>query len=159
MCRAEVSVGCLVMWQPSLGEPVVHGVVTDFGEFPVDRQVVPGQSRGIASLGLLHGASAQRQHCANPRVNIVVAECLVQGSESHLPGAMAGSDVFDLPGVVQRSGDLGDHVVRSNHQMKTAGDQMDFLVDLARLGDDVLDSRVRAADDKDDAVRGVDSQR
>jgi len=43
--------------------------------------------------------------------------------------------------------------------MEAASDQVNLFVDLARLGDDILDPRMRTADDQDDAVRGIDGQR
>jgi hypothetical protein len=76
-----------------------------------------------------------------PGIQIMIAKCFTKCRKSRRTGAMARSDVIDLPGVVQagyRPGDIG--IVRCD-KVETTDDQMYTMIDRRSRLHDILDSR------------------
>ena len=68
-------------------------------------------------------------------------------------------DVLHLEGVLERRNSLCNDVIRRDDKVESADDQTDFWIDDRRRLDNLVDPRVRAADHKQDTVRGVDGKR
>src|SRR6202011_4463515 len=88
-----------------------------------------------------------------------VAERFLQGCESRLAGAVAGSNVVDFVRVMRGGGYFVDSGVLGHDQVKSAGDEVDVRIDLRCFGNDGLNSRMRTGNYQHDAVGRVDGQR
>ena len=72
---------------------------------------------------------------------------------------MTGRDVLHFESILERRHDFRDGVIRRDNQVEATGDQMDLGIYGCGSLDDLVDPGVRAADNKNEAVRGVDGER
>src|SRR5215467_1483001 len=94
-----------------------------------------------------------------PGVQIMIAKDFAKCRKSRLTGAMARSDVIDLPGVVQARNRPADIGIVGCDKVETTGDQMYPMIDRSRRLHDILDSRMGASDHEHQAIRRFESKR
>src|SRR3954469_13214942 len=97
--------------------------------------------------------------CAQPRINVMVAECLFKRGERWLPGAVTGSNVFDLEPIMQGGNSPLDVRIRRNNEMKAASNQVNALTDRSCSFNDVVNAGMRTTNHDDHTVRRIDSER
>src|SRR5258708_2240197 len=83
--------------------------------------------------------------CACARVDVIVAERFSQPQECRLSGAVAGSDLLQLPFRSQIFNDAIDILLRRCDQVQATEYNVKARIDLARGRKNLLDASVRAA--------------
>ena len=117
------------------------------------------QNTGGALIRCSARVRTHAQRAPQTGVEITVAEHLLQGGEGRFAGAVAGGDVIQLVGVMQRVGNLLDDWILRYHQAEPASNKVNVRIDLGRLSNYGLNAGVRAAHHQHQAVRRVDGQR
>jgi hypothetical protein len=103
--------------------------------------------------------AGQLQDSAKPGLVEAIPEPAHERCEARLAGAVAWRDPLQSERVVQHAGDSLDLLAGRQHEMESADRRVELPVDLRSGAEDVLDARVRAADNHRQAFRASDGQR
>src|SRR6266581_433452 len=76
--------------------------------------------------------SVDSEPAAESGVQVSIAKRFLQSREAGLAGAMPGSDIVDLPRVVQARDSVGNVRVARGNEVQSAEDRMHVFVDGAR---------------------------
>src|ERR1700754_976764 len=146
---------CSLPWQVRSAD--TKGIFTT-GQPSIGDQITPLEGGAFAAAPVSVRTGSQRQSRANTRIDIPVAERVLQCRERWLAATVARGDVLHLEGVFDRRNSLRNSVIRRHDEVEAAGDHANLRIDGGRRFEDLLDPRMGAADDEYNAIRRVDDQ-
>ena len=89
------------------------------------------------------------QSFAESRIQIAIAEYLLQGRERRFAGAVPGRNVVNFSGLIEAPPHFLDVRVFRGDQVQSTDDQMNVVINCIGRFYDSLDTRVRAPHDQD----------
>jgi hypothetical protein len=97
--------------------------------------------------------SYRRQCCAQPGIDVVIAESLLQSCEGWFSRAVAGSHILDSESITQRRDDPLDLWIGCRNKMKAACNEVNARVDRGCRFEDVIIRRSLATRERSSEQR------